>query len=131
MADIVTSQVIADTAGLKYIIKMTNISDGTGETQVTKVDASGTNFMTEDGNRVISKIGFSVQTASPNGAIELLWGGSSGNQTALVLSGLGFFDLRPFGAEIPNNATNPTGDVLLSTRNFSRNDSYTVLIEFR
>ena len=40
MADAVTTQTIADTSGVKYVIKMTNISDGTGETFVKKVDAS-------------------------------------------------------------------------------------------
>ena len=50
MADAVTSQVITDTSGVKYVAKFTNFSDGTGETLVSKVDASGTTFMTEDGN---------------------------------------------------------------------------------
>ena len=39
MADIVTTQTIADTSGVKYVAKLTNISDGTGEYLVTKVDA--------------------------------------------------------------------------------------------
>ena len=40
MADTVASQTIED--GPKYaVIKLTNISDGTGESAVTKVDVSG------------------------------------------------------------------------------------------
>ena len=31
MADIVTTQVLSDTSGVKYVAKMTNISDGSGE----------------------------------------------------------------------------------------------------
>ena len=31
MADIVTVQTIADTSGVKYVAKLTNFSDGTGE----------------------------------------------------------------------------------------------------
>jgi len=57
MADIVTTQTIADTSGVKYVAKLTNISDGTGESLVTKVDASALTFMTEDGNRKIAKFG--------------------------------------------------------------------------
>ena len=38
----------------------------------------------------------------------------------MFLNGQGHFDLRPSGDEIPNNANTPTGDVLLSTKNFTR-----------
>ena len=49
MADIVSTQVISDTSGVKYVVKMTNISDGSGESLVKKIDASSATFMTEDG----------------------------------------------------------------------------------
>jgi len=130
MADIVTSQTITDTSGVKFVVKLTNFSDGSGETDVIKIDASNTTFMTEDGNRKIAKIWFSVNTANPKSAVELKWAGVT-NATALLLSGQGFFDLRTAGDEIPNNATTPTGDVLLSTRNFANGDNYSLVIEFR
>ena len=63
MADTVTTQTIADTSGVKFVVKMTNLSDGTGETLVKKVDASELTFMSEDGNRKISKIWYSINTA--------------------------------------------------------------------
>ena len=56
MADTVTTQTLTDTSGVKFVVKLTNISDGTGETLVKKVDASELTFMTEDGNRKIAKI---------------------------------------------------------------------------
>ena len=62
MADIVTTQVLSDTSGVKYVAKMTNISDGSGESLVKKIDASTTTFMTADGNRKIAKIWWSVNT---------------------------------------------------------------------
>ena len=40
MADAVTTQTISDTSGVKFVAKLTNFSDGTGETLVKKVDAS-------------------------------------------------------------------------------------------
>jgi len=130
MADIVTTQTIADTSGVKYVAKLTNISDGTGESLVTKVDASALTFMTEDGNREIAKIWWSVNTTNNKSAVELVWAGAT-NATALVLSGQGYWDLRTAGNEILNNATTPTGDVLLSTRDFVVGDSYTIIVEFR
>ena len=130
MADTVTKQVLSDTSGVKYVIKLTNISDGSGESLVNKVDASETTFMTEDGNRKISKIWYSINTANNKSAVELIWDGAT-NATAAFLSGNGYWDLRPAGDEIPNNATTPTGDVLLSTKNFANGDNYTIIIEFR
>jgi|TARA_Y100000015_G_C2387418_1_gene88247 hypothetical protein len=130
MADTVTTQTIADTSGVKFTVKMTNQSDGTGETLVKKVDASELTFMTEDGNRKISKVWYTVNTANGKSAVELLWDGTT-NATALLLSGNGHIDLRPSGNEIPNNAGTPTGDVLLSTKNFADGDNYTIIVEFR
>ena len=130
MADTVSTQTLTDTTGVKFAVKMTNFSDGTGETLVKKVDASETTFMTEDGNRKISKIFYSINTANPKSAVELIWDGTD-NATAVLLSGQGFWDLRADGNEIANNATTPTGDVLLSTKNFANGDNYTIIAEFR
>ena len=130
MADTVSTQTLTDTTGVKFAVKMTNFSDGTGETLVKKVDASETTFMTEDGNRKISKIFYSINTANPKSAVELIWDGTD-NATADLLSGQGFWDLRADGNEIANNATTPTGDVLLSTKNFAIGDNYTILVVFR
>ena len=130
MADVVSTQVLTDTTGVKFGVKMTNISDGTGENLVKKVDASTTTFMTEDGERKISKIFWSVNTQSGKSAVELIWDGET-NATAVTLSGQGFWDLRADGNEITNNATTPTGDVLLSTKNFAIGDNYTILVVFR
>ena len=130
MADIVTTQVLSDTSGVKYVAKMTNISDGSGEYLVKKIDASTTTFMTADGNRKIAKIWWSVNTTKANASVELVWDGDT-NATAILLNGQGYWDLRTAGNEIINNATTPTGDVLLSTRDFVVGDNYTILVEFR
>ena len=130
MADIVSTQVLSDTSGVKYVAKMTNISDGSGESLIKKIDASTTTFMTEDGNRKIAKIWWSVNTTKANASVELVWDGDT-NATAILLNGQGYWDLRTAGNEIINNATTPTGDVLLSTRDFVVGDNYTILVEFR
>ena len=130
MADTVSTQTLTDTTGVKFAVKITNFSDGTGETLVKKVDASETTFMTEDGNRKISKIWFSVNTANSKSSVELLFDGTT-NATAVMLNGQGHFDFRPSGDEIPNNAGTPTGDILLSTNNFASGDNYTIIVEFR
>ncbi len=130
MADLVTTQTIADTTGVKFVSKLTNFSDGTGESLIKKIDASEVTFMSEDGNRKIAKIWYSINTANPKSAVEIIWDGDT-NATALLLSGNGYWDLRTAGDEIVNNATTPTGDVLLSTKNFATGDNYTIIVEFR
>ena len=86
--------------------------------------------MTEDGNRTIARAYWSVNTANSKSAVELVWDGAT-NATALLLSGQGFMDFRTDGNSIPNNGTTPTGDVLLSTKNFASGDNYTIIVEFR
>ena len=130
MADTVTTQTIADTSGVKFVAKLTNISDGTGETLVKKIDASEVTFMTEDANRKISRVWYSINTSNAKSGVEIIWDGTT-NATAMLLGGNGYFDLRTAGNEIPNNADTPTGDVLLSTKNFALGDNYTIIIEFR
>ena len=130
MADLVTTQTITDTTGVKFVSKLTNFSDGTGESLVKKIDASEVTFMSEDGNRKIAKIWYSINTANPKSAVEIIWDGDT-NATALLLSGNGYWDLRTAGDEIVNNATTPTGDVLLSTKNFATGDNYSIIVEFR
>lgn len=130
MADAVSVQTIADTSGVKYVCKLTNISDGTGETLVKKVDASELTFMTEDGNRTIARVYYSINTANNKSGVEIVWAGAT-NSTALFLSGNGVMDFRTDGNSIPNNATTPTGDVLFSTKNFAVGDNYAIIVEFR
>ena len=130
MADTISTQTITDTSGVKFVTKLTNFSDGTGETLVKKVDASELTFMSEDGNRVISKVYYSINTSDSKSGVELIWDGTT-NATALFLSGQGYLDFRTDGNNIPNNATAPTGDVLLSTKNFANGDNYTIIVEFR
>jgi len=139
MADVVTSQTIVDTAGTKTVMKFTNISDGSGETLVTKMDASELIFMTEDANRKVAKIYWSVNTTNGKSGVELLFAGSgdnAANATIGFFSGRGFHGYHTAGNSIPNNATltantSPAGDILLSTKGFVAGDNYTIILEVR
>ena len=139
MADVVTSQTIVDTSGTKTVMKFTNISDGSGETLVTKMNASTLTFMTEDANRVVAKIWWAINTTNGKSGVELLWAGSgtsSSDATIGFFSGRGYHDYFTSGNSIPNNATltantSPAGDILLSTKGFVAGDNYTIIIEVR
>ena len=120
-------------------MKFTNISDGSGETLVTKMDASELTFMTEDANRVLAKIYWSVNTTNGKSGVEILFAGSgdnAANATIGFFSGRGFHDYFAAGNSIPNNATltantSPAGDILFSTKGFVAGDNYTIILEIR
>ena len=139
MADVVTSQTIVDTAGTKTVMKFTNISDGSGETLVTKMDESELTFMTEDATKKIAKIYWSINTTNGKSGVEISWAGSgtsSADATIGFFSGTGFHDYNVGGNSIPNNATltantSPAGDVLFSTKGFVAGDNYTIILEVR
>ena len=139
MADVVTSQTLVDTTGTKTVMKFTNMSDGSGETLVTKMDASALTFMTEDAERVLAKIYWAINTTNGKSGVELLWAGSgtsSANATIGFFSGTGFHDYFSAGNSIPNNATltdntSPAGDILISTKGFVAGDNYTIILEVR
>jgi hypothetical protein len=139
MADVVTSQTVVDTTGTKTVMKFTNISDGSGETLVTKMDSSALTFMTEDDTKKLAKIWWSINTTNGKSGVELLWAGSgtsSANATIGFFSGTGYHDYFTSGNSIPNNATltnntSPAGDILLSTKGFVAGDNYTIILEVR
>jgi len=139
MADVVTSQTLVDTTGTKTVIKFTNISDGSGETLVTKMDSSALTFMTEDATKKVAKIWWSINTTNGKSGVEILWAGSgtsSANATIGFFSGTGYHDYFTAGNSIPNNATltantSPAGDILLSTKGFVSGDNYTIILEVR
>jgi hypothetical protein len=135
MADVVTSQTIVDTAGTKTVMKFTNMSDGSGETLVTKMDASALTFMTEDGTKSLAKIWWAINTTNGKSGVELLWAGTT-NSTIGFFSGTGYHDYYTAGNAIPNNATltantSPAGDILISTKGFVAGDNYTIILEVR
>jgi len=139
MADVVTTQTLVDTSGVKTVVKMTNISDGSGETLVTKMDASALTFMSEDDTKSIAKIWWAINTTNGKSGVELLFAGSgtsSANATIGFFSGTGYHDYYTAGNSIPNNATLtdntiPAGDILLSTKGFVSGDNYTIILEVR
>jgi len=134
MADTVTSQTLKDSAST-WAVKLTNVSDGTGETGVVKVSAN--TLVGSDGGSTqrlsINKIAWSVAsrtsaTISPR--VTLLWRGTS-NTTIVTLTGSGFWDLTTAGqCPLTNNAgAGANGDILLSTAGFTASAAYTVIIE--
>lgn len=130
MADTVTSQKLKDHA-TAWAYKFTNESDGTGETNVLKVDVSGltaaSNSALTDQRVNINKITWSI--AGANTKVKLMWSGDTPN-TIVYLSGSGTMDLATnLTAPITNNIANTNGDIYLSTLGSVVGAGYTIIIE--
>ena len=135
MADTVTSQTLRDTAS-HWAVKLTNISDGTGETDVVKVSANTLIASTGDGSSqrlTINKVFWSVASgtsATMSPRVTLKWKGAASNTDIITLTGSGYWDLTTSGqCPLTNNAANTNGDILLSTAGFTANAAYTVILE--
>lgn len=121
MADAVSSQTIIDSRR-NLIVKLTNLSDGTGESAVNKVDVS--TFDGAPGSVRINKIHYCVQGM----VATLLWDATT-DVRIVDLAGNGVFDFSGFGG-IPNTkASGYTGDIFLTTTGHSSGDNYTIVLE--
>jgi len=128
MADAVTSQTIQD-GPRNCIMKFTNVSDGTGESAVAKVDVSALAANAEgvacSEVRVLrishAIVGMSVQLFLNASTNVLLM--------ELAESSNGHMDFREFGG-IPNNAgSGKNGDILFTTKGHSSGDTYSIILE--
>ena len=128
MADAVTSQTILDGERL-FIAKFTNISDGTGETAVLKIDVSTLNpnsFGLACNGVKINKIYGTTHGME----VRILWDATTDQFAWQIPQNSNYLmDLSSFGG-IPNNAgAGKTGDVLFTTSDQSAGDMYSIVLE--
>lgn len=126
MADAVSSQLLSD--GLSQaVMKFVNVSDGTGESAVLKVDVSA--LAANQNGQACTGVTIRRIHASLNGmSVNILWDATT-DVSAFVLSpGIYGFDLST--APLWNNAdTGKTGDVLFTTIGASSGDTYSIILE--
>jgi len=128
MADAVTSQTILDGERM-FIAKFTNISDGTGETGVIKIDVSTLNpnsFGLACNGVKINKIYGTTHGME----VRILWDATTDQFAWQIPQNSNYLmDFSSFGG-IPNNAgAGVTGDVLFTTADASSGDMYSIVLE--
>lgn len=128
MADTVGSQTILDGERL-FIGKYTNISDGTGETAVLKVDVSGlsaNSFGLACNGVKINRIW--GQTMGMG--VDILWDATTDLLCSTVPENQFFLmDYSDFGGLVNNAGAGKTGDVMFSTVGATSGDRYTIILE--
>jgi hypothetical protein len=137
MADAVTSNVIANTP-THYVVHLTNIGDGTGESAVVKVDKSTllASDNAEPASLDIERIRWNIQGFT---SVRLLWDHTT-DDVAMVLCGSGYEDFagdgyidgisKTEGLKDPRS-TGATGDLLLTTNGGSSGASYDITLWIR
>jgi len=128
MADAVTSQTILDGDRL-YIAKYTNISDGTGESAVVKIDVSALNpnqFGYACNGVKINKI----WALTDGMGVNILWDATTDVIAVTVPQNEMYkMDFSEFGGISNNAGTGVNGNVLFTTVGASSGDRYTIVLE--
>lgn len=137
MADAVTKIVMADSAS-HHIVHLTNISDGTGESAVIKVDKSAIGTARDGAEAAsldIEQVRWAIQGMT---SVRILWDHAT-DDVGLVLTGSGYDDFRGetgMGGYNTGSLKDPrssggTGDILLTTNGAVSGGTYDITLWLR
>jgi len=128
MADAVTSQTLLDGERLA-IMKFTNLSDGTGESKVLKVDVSALTS-SASGLACTGVTITKIYSATHGLEVQIYWDATTDVFCWCVPQNSEYtMDFEKFGGLTNNAGTGVTGDVLFSTADASAGDFYTIVLE--
>jgi hypothetical protein len=128
---------MADTVDVKHLFNgkrwdvfhLTNRSDGTGESGVTKVDIS--TFTTVDGQvptySSVDRIEYNVWGFN---YAALLWDHTTDDEIA-VCAGQGVMDWTDLGGNVDPRSAGDTGDIKLTTSGTTANSGYDITLYVR
>ena len=128
MADAVTSQTLLDGERLA-IMKFTNISDGTGESAVTKVTASS--LAASNSGKACTGVTVTKITSVCHGMeVRMYWDATTDVPFFLSTINTNYMnDFSEFGGITNNSGTGKNGNIVFSTADASSGDTYTVVLE--
>jgi hypothetical protein len=123
MVDVTSSQIYD---GIRnFQIKLTNVSDGTGQAAAVVVNASTLN-PNPGSHMKIRRIHYNIGGMY----VRLQWDGTSPQDIAILANGQDILDWsKDFAGGFPNGATNPTGNILLTTVGALAGSNYTIVID--
>jgi len=129
MADAVNSTVIID-GDRNYVIHMDNVSDGTGEAAVKKIDISTLTF--SDGTvptmLKLMEVQYAIQGFT---YVQLLWDATTDDEIVTLPTGSGVISFDGIGGKADPQSTGTTGDVMLTTAGAASGASYDITAVFK
>lgn len=117
--------------GRRYAVHLEGISDGTGETNVVKVDLSGLkNFDKQTpASLALMDISFNVEAYT---YVVLYWQRDASNIEMVTLKGRGSISYASYGGlQDPNRGGTGTGNILLSSVGAVSGATYQIDLEFK
>lgn len=127
MADAVNSQTLFDGES-QAVMKFNNVSDGTGETGVLKVDVSALN--PNNVGKPCTAVSIRKITAMINGmSVNVLWDADTDVSAVVLAPGMYTFNFDDTAILGNNAGTGKTGDVLFTTIGASSGDTYSIILE--
>ena len=114
MADVVDTLVLISGQN-RRIIRITNVSDGTGEAAVSKIVKAG--LIGPDGvaaptKLILEEVQWSIQGFS---SIRLFWNHTAPDEIAVLGTGNGYFNFKSAGGLTDPGSAGGTGDITLTT----------------
>ena len=128
MADAVTTQTLLDGERLA-VMKFTNISDGTGETAVTKVTVSS--LAPSNSGRTCTGVTVTRISSVCHGMeVRLLWDATTDVPFFMTTINTNYMnDFTDIGGITNNSGAGKTGNIAFSTADQTAGDTYTVVLE--
>jgi len=112
-------------------MRFRNVSDGSGESAVTKIDASALSTDAH-GNAVGSVIIEQLWWNTVGMSAELFWNASTNvSARKIKIDSEGYSDYRDFGGLVNNAGSGVNGDVLLTTTGHSSGDTYDIIVAMK
>jgi hypothetical protein len=111
------------------IVQLTNISDGTGESGVTKVDIStltGVGFTPT--YSTVDMIDYAIQGFT---SVRLHWDHTTDDEIAVLPAGSGTIYYQSTGGNVDPRTSGDTGDVKLTTAGTTSGSTYNIVLYMR
>ena len=129
MADTVDSKVIF--AGTRRrVVRLTNVSDATGESAVVKVDVSA--LTGPDGTAptytVVEEIQYAIQGFT---SVRLFWDATTDDEIAVLPAGSGYLSYVDAGGMVDPKSSGTTGDIVLTTAGAVAGATYDITLVIR
>jgi hypothetical protein len=114
----------------RHVLHLTNISDGTGESGVVKLDIS--TLVGPDGTpptkTVIEELQWSIRGFSD---VRLFWDHDVDDEIDILAAGSGYFNYIGAGGLVDPGSTGGTGDIILTTSGTAVGNTYDITISLR
>jgi hypothetical protein len=129
MVDTVDVKAIRNAHG-RYCVHLTNISDGSGESGVVKVDVSA--LLNASGAAAtkanVWRIEYNIQGFT---SVRLHWDAATDDEIAVLPAGSGVLDFTPEGGMTDPLSGTPVGDIKLTTAGTTSGNTYDITLWVR